>query len=1308
MFKRINKLKGATAAGTRREISRAGAKRAMLEAVERRILFADIFVDAASLAGSPTGASWSDAFTDLQSALFAAGSGDVIKIAGGTYKPTTGSDRTATFNLKSNVTIMGGYAGVNGADPDVRSGSPTTLSGLIGASNQSYHVLTADTKTGVVLDGLRVSQGLANGVGANQDRGGGLVVLNSSVTLNSVEFLFNGNFSGTALKGGAVFVGAGSAATFTNCTFSRNNGESGGAVRVESTSVTFDRCSFRQNGASVEGAAVSVATSVTSASDPSVRITASRFTDNRASTGGAIYNVQSNLLVLNSTFLGNRGDNNGGAIENVFGSNLTVWYSTFTANNSGNGVSTGAGGAINTFQSTLTSANSIFWNNTSLFGADLNVYDNTTPPSTADVVFSIVTGGMAGTGNLGVDPKFVEQPRRDGVDFLEGDLHLRTTSPAIDAGADMVVSESVTTDLDLQQRLQGANVDMGALEGGVFVDETAPTTSVTALPAFTNNTGINVSWGGTDNVGVASYTVFVSEDGGAFTALLTDTTLTSTTYLGTAGKTYRFYCIGKDAAGNVEAKMGDAEATTTIDQTPPITAVTALPALTGQTTFTVSWGALQSSEVATYTVFVSTNNGSFVQLVANTAATSTSFTGVDGALYWFYCVGTDRAGNVEPKGAPTEAATRVDTTKPVSQVSPLPTFSNSSSIDLTFGGTDANGIATYSVFVSTNNGPYVAVVTGTSSNSATFNGAVEGSTYRFYSIATDAAGNVEAVPSTPDATTTVDLTAPVPAFVGLPRFTSQTTFQLNWGATDNLSGVASYFITLRDNGTFVAPFRTTTTDTSGTFTGVAGRTYSFRLIATDNALNNSPNEVEFEFPVTIDTTPPTSSLTVLPATTRENTVSLSWSGDDQSRGSGVASYTVFASENGGAFVPVLTDTTEMSGQIPVNDGSTYGFYVLAKDVLGQVEVKPAVAEQTIRVDRTAPVGTMNALPAVSPATVLNLSWGGTDTGGSGVTGYQLFVSSNGGAFVALGGVSTATSRTFTGVDGRTYSFFVQATDAAGNVEPLQTTGETTTTINLDVPLLAEAGTGATGAANLVFSPVTQRLPKFVNGAIVGGTVIKGSLRVRNTGTALAGGPLAVGLYLSSDGTVSSKDRLLTTVNVRRAIKLKARGTVSVPFSVTLPSDFTGTTNLLAWANRPGNGGVLAIAEGTTLDNVVTVATFPVARPQLNLAVGALTARSVKAGKSNTATLVVTNNSNVPFKGTLPVLRTVLDALGNVVSETTVSSRVTLAVGKSVRLTVKFTAPLMAGSYTLRTTLDPANVFSQSKIDDTATLGIAVT
>ena len=79
------------------------------------------------------------------------------------------------------------------------------------------------------------------------------------------------------------------------------------------------------------------------------------------------------------------------------------------------------------------------------------------------------------------------------------------------------------------------------------------TSNVQALPASSPST-VQVDWSGIDSLqgggGIASYTIFVSDNGGPFTPFLTNTTNTSALFTGQPGHTYGFYSVATDMAGN--------------------------------------------------------------------------------------------------------------------------------------------------------------------------------------------------------------------------------------------------------------------------------------------------------------------------------------------------------------------------------------------------------------------------------------------------------------------------------------------------------------------------------------------------------------------------------------------------------------------------------------------------------------------------------------------------------------------------------------------------------------------------------------
>lgn len=100
---------------------------------------------------------------------------------------------------------------------------------------------------------------------------------------------------------------------------------------------------------------------------------------------------------------------------------------------------------------------------------------------------------------------------------------------------------------------------------------------------------------------------------------------------------------------------------------------------------------------------------------------------------------------------------------------------------------------------------------------------------------------------------------------------------------------------------------------------------------------------------TIDAEAPTSEMDALQTTSRTLSLPLSWTGDDGD-GSGIASYNVYVSDNGGAFTLLLAGTTETSTVFAAENGHTYGFAVVATDNVGFVEGAALTAETTTTID----------------------------------------------------------------------------------------------------------------------------------------------------------------------------------------------------------------------------------------------------------------------------------------------------------------------------------------------------------------------
>ncbi|MFV2069769.1 MAG: hypothetical protein ACC645_22615, partial [Pirellulales bacterium] len=99
------------------------------------------------------------------------------------------------------------------------------------------------------------------------------------------------------------------------------------------------------------------------------------------------------------------------------------------------------------------------------------------------------------------------------------------------------------------------------------LDAAPPTSRVDPLPAEVNLANFVVSWSGVDDpdgAGLASYAVYVSDNGGPFMPWLERTTLTEAEYPGQVGHTYAFYSRARDNTSNMEAAPGLPDATTVV------------------------------------------------------------------------------------------------------------------------------------------------------------------------------------------------------------------------------------------------------------------------------------------------------------------------------------------------------------------------------------------------------------------------------------------------------------------------------------------------------------------------------------------------------------------------------------------------------------------------------------------------------------------------------------------------------------------------------------------------------------------------
>jgi len=149
------------------------------------------------------------------------------------YTLTSGTDQTASFQLKNGVALFVGFFGTETMADQRESGvNITTLSGEIGSAttyDNSYHVIIGSgTDTYALLDGFTINAGNATGAAANNRVGRGMVIVNISPTLTNVTFSNN-----SASSNGGGLYNSGGSLELNNVTFTGNNaGSSGGGMFI--------------------------------------------------------------------------------------------------------------------------------------------------------------------------------------------------------------------------------------------------------------------------------------------------------------------------------------------------------------------------------------------------------------------------------------------------------------------------------------------------------------------------------------------------------------------------------------------------------------------------------------------------------------------------------------------------------------------------------------------------------------------------------------------------------------------------------------------------------------------------------------------------------------------------------------------------------------------------------------------------------------------------------------------------------------------------------------------------------------------
>jgi phosphohistidine phosphatase SixA len=418
--------------------------------------------------GSNTGSNWGDAYTSLNDALNASGSGDTIFVAAGTYYPDQGSgltsgDRNTSFQLKSGVVLMGGYAGNEELSPLSTRWKKYGRDWQINKTILSGDLLQNDNGTASSADPLRSDNSIhvvnVSGISDSTTEINGFIIESGNANSDLVE-----------------------------------NGLSGAGLWAADSRLNIKNCLFRNNSSSGNGGAACLYRC-------EVLIANSSFIQNNGYSGGAVYFENNNgqavakQKVYNSFFYNNAGINNGGAISLNTASDAELINIIITGNQVTADGSTGGGlyadgesypGMINStvYNNTAVTSgagicisagkikNSIVRGNISNDNQQIFISGEPADPSAArDFTNSSVEGGFAGDRIYDLEPGFISPGNPMGDDGIFGTaddgLMISDVSPVKDSG-DVSVNNSFA-DAQGMPRYSLAAVDLGAYESQRYI-----------------------------------------------------------------------------------------------------------------------------------------------------------------------------------------------------------------------------------------------------------------------------------------------------------------------------------------------------------------------------------------------------------------------------------------------------------------------------------------------------------------------------------------------------------------------------------------------------------------------------------------------------------------------------------------------------------------------------------------------------------------------------------------------------------------------------------------------------------------------
>lgn len=349
------------------------------------------------------------------------------------------------------------------------------------------------------------------------------------------------------------------------------------------------------------------------------------------------------------------------------------------------------------------------------------------------------------------------------------------------------------------------------------------------------------------------------------------------------------------------------------------------------------------------------------------------------------------------------------------------------------------------------------------------------------------------------------------AIVGTNEIAGLIQYSLDDGVTWNNVGVVAensalllsddpaIRIRLLPNGSFAGDVANVVTflawDQTTGIAGLSGEYYDATVTGTNSPFSAATDLISIHIESTADLTPPSSAVDSLPATTTLAQFTVTWSGSDNAGGSGIATYSVFVSENGGDYAPFVLNTVNTSALFNGQVGHLYRFYSTATDNASNVETAPGVpdAETTVVAGNQAP-DILDAIFSMPENSIIGSTAGtpvATDPDVGDTLTYSIFDGNASGAFAidpVTGTIAVANQAALDFETTPAFNLSVRAMDNHGASDTASVTINLTDVV--EVPQLILGGDDVTWIKK---RPAVTVLPQLTVGGTA--TLVGGSLTI---------------------------------------------------------------------------------------------------------------------------------------------------------------------------------------------------------------------